>query len=103
MNKKYALVLVCCGVLFAGCLPGQQSATTSTPSTDYPASTTVKQGDTTRTGKLTKIGEKFFLQETGKQAAEIDSYAVDLNMYVDQTVTVTGQYSGDTLFVGSVN
>ncbi len=61
-----------------------------------------KSGTTTKTGKITGSAGKFYLQESNQIPKEIDSYVVDLNEYVDQTVTVSGQYSGDTLFVGSV-
>ncbi|MBU0576058.1 hypothetical protein KJ654_00140 [Patescibacteria group bacterium] len=61
-----------------------------------------KRGDTSKTGMITQSGTTFFLNVTGQQAEIIESYAVDLSAYVGQTVTVTGQYSGDTLFVGKV-
>lgn len=63
---------------------------------------TEKSGTTTKVGKITGSDGKFYLQEAGQVAKEIDSYAVDLSVYVGKTVTVSGQYSGDTLFVGSV-
>ena len=44
----------------------------------------------------------FYLQEVGQTPKEIDSCTVELSDYVGQTVIVSGQYSGDTLFVGSV-
>lgn len=72
-----------------------------TTKTGAPAATE-KSGTTTKTGKISLVGERFYLQEAGSTPKEIDSYVVDLNKYVDQTVTVSGQYSGDTLFVGSV-
>jgi hypothetical protein len=61
-----------------------------------------KSGDTTKSGKISKSGEKFYLQETGKSPIEINSYSIDINQYVGQTITVTGQYSGDTLYIGKV-
>ncbi len=61
-----------------------------------------KKGDTIKTGKLIKIGAQFYIQEPGKSPAQIDSYVVNLSSYVDQSVKITGQYSGDTLFVGKV-
>ena len=63
---------------------------------------TEKSGTTTKVGKITGSDGKFYLQEAGQVAKEIESYVVDLSAYVGQTVTVSGQYSGDTLFVGSV-
>ncbi|MFZ5438331.1 MAG: hypothetical protein ACOZAK_04745 [Patescibacteria group bacterium] len=84
------------GVIFAGCIQ-QQPKTTNTP-----AQTTEKVGDTTKTGTISFSDGRYFLAETGQTPKEIDSYAVDLSAYVGQRVTVTGQYSGDTLFVGSI-
>jgi ABC-type Fe3+-hydroxamate transport system substrate-binding protein len=77
------------------------TTTTSNSAAGAPAADQ-KSGDSTKTGTITAAGGKFFLQEAGDTPREIESYAVDLNDYVGQTVTVTGQYSGDTLFVGSV-
>lgn len=76
---------------------GDQAATNgNAPAADQ------KSGDTTKTGVITQAGEAFFLTESGQQPLPIDSYAVDLSSYVGKTVTVTGQYSGNELFVGSV-
>lgn len=63
---------------------------------------TEKSGTTTKVGKITSSDGKFYLQEAGQVAKEIESYVVDLSVYVGKTVTVSGQYSGDTLFIGSV-
>lgn len=76
--------------------------TTKTTKSGNNPSATEKSGTTTKTGKITSNGGVFSLQEAGQTPKEIDSYAVDLSKYVGKTVTVTGQYSGDTLFVGSV-
>lgn len=61
-----------------------------------------KSGTTTKTGEISKQGDRYYIEEAGQSPKEVDSYAVDLGMYLGQTVTVSGQYSGDTLFVGSV-
>lgn len=74
---------------------------TGTTKIGAPAATE-KSGTTTKTGKISQMGEKFFLQEAGDTPKEVESYAVDLSKYVGKTITVSGQYSGDTLFVGSV-
>ena len=62
-----------------------------------------KSGDTIKTGVISQVGTAYFLAEAGQSPKEIESYVVDLAEYVGQTVTVTGQYSGDTLFVGEIN
>jgi hypothetical protein len=94
-----AVGLIAASIVFSGC-SSSTSSQSSAPSSD--ATTTQKSGDTTKTGKITEAGSKFFLQEAGKQPIEIDSYGIELKSYVGQTVTVTGQYSGDTLFVSMV-
>ena len=71
-------------------------------STQTPPTTNQKVGTTTKTGTITTSNGVFYLQEAGQTPKEIDSYTVELGDYVGETVTVSGQYSGDTLFVGSV-
>jgi hypothetical protein len=61
-----------------------------------------KVGTTTKMGMISSDGSRFYLTEAGAAPQEVDSMMVDLSAYVGQTVTVSGQYSGDTLFVGSV-
>lgn len=61
-----------------------------------------KAGMTTKTGELSKKGSAYYLEEAGQSPKEVDSYTVELDTYVGQTVTVSGQYSGDTLFIGSI-
>lgn len=64
--------------------------------------TSQKVGTTTKTGVISSNGGVFYLQEAGQTPKEIESYTVELSEYVGQNVTVSGQYSGDTLFVGSI-
>lgn len=78
-----------------------QTKPTETGNSQVPAAEQ-KVGDTTKTGTITQSKGMFFITEIGQEPEMIESYAVDLKKYVGQTVTVTGQYSGDTLFVGSV-
>lgn len=70
--------------------------------TQVPPTTNQKVGTTTKTGVISNNNNIFYLQETGQTPKEIDSYTVDLSEYVGQSVTVSGQYSGDTLFVGTI-
>ncbi len=101
---KYFLSLVVvigAGIFLAGCQSNSPIPAANTPQ-NSPTAATQKSGDTTKTGKVSKAGVKFYLNSAGQKTVELDSYGVDLNQYVDQTVTVTGQYSGDTLFVGKV-
>ncbi|MBW7944432.1 hypothetical protein H3C70_03470 [Patescibacteria group bacterium] len=103
MNKQQLFlglaVVTTAGILLSGCI--SQSPTTSTEEQN-PAMTTQKQGDTTMSGQLIQLGEKYYLQRTGESQQEVDSYSVDLASYVGQTVTITGQFSGDTLFAGKI-
>ena len=93
-----AALVIGSGLTFAGC--GAEPVTT--PQTTQTQGTTEKVGDTTKTGTISFTDGRYFLAEAGQTPKEIDSYAVDLSSYVGQKVTVTGQYSGDTLFVGSI-
>lgn len=61
-----------------------------------------KKGDTSMTGVISASGDTYLITAPGKAPKGLDSYAVDLKQYVGKTVTVTGQYSGDTLFVSKV-
>lgn len=97
------VVLAVAGVVLSGCsLPGTTPKPASTTTKTAPAANE-KSGDTTKTGVITETGGKFFIKVAGAPVpVSIDSYAVDLATYVGKTVTITGQYSGDTLFVGSI-
>jgi hypothetical protein len=99
--KKISVVgLLLSSLLLAGCTQSQTN--TSSQTTSSTPTETQKTGDTTKTGKITQISDKFFLEQPGKQPMQIDSYKVDLKTYIGKTVKITGQYSGDTLFVGSI-
>ena len=91
-------------VLFSACTAKQPSTTESvkTNTTGAVPAADQKSGTTTKYGTITGAGGKFLLTEAGQTPKEIESYAVDLSAHVGKTVTVTGQYSGDTLFVGSI-
>ena len=98
MKKLFLLaVVVSTSAFFAGC--GQQPATQNTT---QQKTSTEKVGDTTKTGVISFSAGRYFLAEAGQTPKEIESYTVELGDYVGKTVTVTGQYSGDTLFVGSI-
>ncbi len=62
-----------------------------------------KAVDTTLTGTVTKTGNKYYIQTMGKPITELDSYTVKFDQFVGQKVSVTGQYSGDTLFVDIIS
>lgn len=99
MMKRLVLVPITILVLtFAGCSRQMPAASTevSTPASNE------KVGKTTKTGEVVLLNDKTFLQESGQTPIEIDSYNVDLKSHVGQIVTVTGEYSGNTLFVGEL-
>lgn len=97
----FLATLLSSSLLFTACIKSAETTTPVNNSGTAPAATE-KSGDTVKTGVISEVGGIFMLKEGAKQPIEIESYAVDLSAYVGQTVTVTGQYSGDTLFVGSV-
>lgn len=110
MSVKYIAGMVVTAFLLTGCTattPSSQPESTTSPAegvmkADQPKSAEEKVGDTTLKGMISKVGENYFITVAGQTPKEIDSYAIKLDTYVGQTVTVTGQYSGDTLFVGKV-
>lgn len=90
--------------LFSGCtLFPTKSAKEffSTPENGTP-SEAQKVGQTQKTGQLMKLNEKYYLQMPGQPPLEVDSYKIDLSSHVNTTVTVSGQYSGNTLFIGEI-
>lgn len=95
--------LVGVSVLFAGCTQKEKTTTPSVNPAQTETGSVKKVGDTRKTGLITTAGGKYYLKVSSTNTTEeIDSYGVDLSAYVNQTVTVVGQYSGDTLFVGSI-
>lgn len=63
---------------------------------------TQKSGVTTKTGTISKAGSSYFIQEKNQEPLEVDSYSLDFNSYLGKTVVISGQYSGDTLFVTNI-
>jgi hypothetical protein len=99
MTKQFFLLFIAL-FIFSGC---QVQRSMEDNSSDIDAIESTKQGDTTLTGKIVKSGETFTLVAGDGTQTELDSYKVDLNEFSGQTISVTGQYSGDTLFVSSTN
>jgi hypothetical protein len=89
-------------VLFSSLLAGCGLLPTTTPQSQTVAPVPEKQGDTIKTGTISVLDSKYYLNAAGQAPVELDSYSVELSVYVGKTVTVTGQYSGDTLFVGKI-
>jgi hypothetical protein len=91
--KKNIVVfgLIIGGVLLGGC-------SLAVP-TEYDESQVLE--NTTLSGVLVFESGVAVLQQGG-EITELDSYNVDLQNYNGKTVTVTGQYSGETLFVDEI-
>lgn len=101
--KKIIIILAVFMALVGGAFLWIQNAKKSVQKNPTTSSTTTqKTGTTTKTGLVSSSGGVFYLQESGQTPKEIDSYAINLADYLGQSVTVSGQYSGDTLFVGSI-
>ena len=66
-----------------------------------PAEVAVESPTTTIIGKITVSGDVVSISSSGK-ITEITSRKVDLKQYNGKTVTVTGEFSGTTLFVDQV-
>ncbi len=97
-----ALFFVIVTLVFAGC-SRQLPATSTDAQTGVEASpAAAKVGQTTKTGQIIQLEGKYYLQQSGQEPLGIDSYNVDLSSSVGKTVTVTGEYSGNTLFVGKL-
>ncbi len=101
VRRFVQLVLAVSGatILFVGCT---SSAKPAQPQDEPVGVTTQKKGDTTLSGKLTNKGGKYFLERVGQAPQEVNSYGVDLSVYTNKNVTITGQFSGDTLYAGKV-
>lgn len=97
--KKYVLsLLLLASVSLAACTQ------TTTPSSDSSTSgIEEKRGDTTKSGLLVKQGEKYYIKSETGEMEEVESYSVDFSNFENQRVSATGQYSGDTLFIGKID
>jgi hypothetical protein len=102
MLLSFCLVVSSALVVTACSGSSSAPAATSTNNSGSAPAADQKSGTTTKTGVLTAANGSFFLQEPGDSPRVVESYTVELTEYVGQTVTVTGQYSGDTLFIGSI-
>jgi uncharacterized lipoprotein YajG len=96
--KTKLLLLGAAIFILAGCTsaPASQSNTNTSASPS-----TQKVGTTIKTGKIVLLGKNYVVQ-TGSAQQAIDSYNLDFGSYVGKTVTVSGQFSGDTLFVTKI-
>lgn len=114
MNKFKVLsifVLVfMAGLFLSGCTHskssgdanGGNSGVKNNTETTLPQNAESKNQSFTVTGKISGSGGKYFVTNSSGKSQEMESYSIDFESYVGKTVTVTGQFSGDTLFVTKV-
>lgn len=101
MSKYLTLSLVvlsCTAVLLSGCAVGQQETTGQTPA----ANLEDKNTEIEVSGVVSGSGENFFITDGSGKVHSVDSYSIEFANLVGTTVTVSGQYSGDTLFVSEL-
>ncbi len=103
---KYLIAIGVLVVLGVGGYIGYQRLAAQPPPAVQTQENEGKTGVVTRTGviqKLTKPGDDYthMLRSEGG-IIPLNSYTVTLDSYVNATVTVEGQFSGNTLFVDAV-
>lgn len=92
MKKIFVGGLLVCSMFFTGC----QTAGTPTPQTE-------KAPVTILIGTLSKSGDQFVLREKTGKTTSIASYTLTFDQYVGKNITVSGQYSGTTLYADTVS
>lgn len=93
MSKRkiwLSVTLFVTSLFLGGCLTAQQ------------ADIQTENPNITLTGTLNKAGSRFSLSIVGKPSIELDSRKINLDQYTGRSISVTGQYSGTTLFVDRV-
>lgn len=101
MNKKsltLLVVLVFSAGFFSACVKGN-STTDSMNSTGLEQ----KNQDISLSGTISKNGELYFITDSAGAIHDVETYSVDFELYVGKQVTVTGQYSGNTLYVTEIS
>ena len=63
----------------------------------------LKTGEASLRGSIYEANGKFYLNSARQSPVELDSYSLDLSQYAGQEVNLTGQYSGDKLFVNGID
>lgn len=62
-----------------------------------------KNAVVTITGTLSQNGELFFITDSLGAIHDVETYSVSFDEYTGKAVTVSGQYSGDTLYVTQIS
>lgn len=100
MNKKQLsiiMILVVSVGIFSSC-----SDVNNTTDSMNNTGLEQKNKDISITGVLSQNGEFFFVTDQAGTIHDVETYSVDFSAFVGSTVTVSGQYSGDTLFVTEI-
>jgi len=102
---KTFIVLVVFFLLAVGGYFGYQMLMAKSQGSTVPI-TSEKTGITTKTGVVQKLSKPIddytHMLRTSTETIKLNSYTVKLDQYVNKTITVEGQYSGNTLFVDAV-
>lgn len=90
MKPLLIVSMLACGVFLSGCslVAKQADVATETPTKTF-------------TGKLTTAGGLFYVT-SGSTNTEVTSRKIDLKQFEGKMVTVTGEFSGTTLFVDTI-
>jgi len=84
-------------MLFSGCTQDNNGSNSAQSDSFEQKNTTI-----TLTGKLTKSGNLYLVTDSAGVAHDVETYSADFDSYLGETVTVSGQYSGNTLFVSQI-
>ncbi len=95
MNRNTLILFFITTLFFGGCSLLSQS-------TQAPTVSQKKNINTTLEGTIVQAATGFAIQTGNPNPTRIDSYEVPIQQYLQQNVRVTGQYSGDTLFVDTI-
>ena len=96
-NIVLLLVFVATMSVFSGCSLLNKSSD-SMKNDEYDQ----KNAVITVTGRLSQNGALFFITDSTGMIHDVETYAVSFAEYVGKTVTVSGQYSGNTLYVTEI-
>lgn len=96
MAKRLKLIIpafiFCTGVVLGGCSLVAQ-----------PADVTTETPTKVLSGEITGSKGAYYLRENGGVSTAIESRKIDFANYLGQKVSVTGEFSGTTLFVDKVD
>lgn len=67
-----------------------------------PADMATESPTQTVSGTLYKVGESYSFVDSSGKTIDLDARRVDLSKYAGKSVTITGEYSGTTLFVDKI-